>query len=582
MIFLLLSLPATLYLLQNKSNSGGYTAMTTSCISCHSPIPHAGDTHSVNRISCISCHSGNPDSFDKEQAHRGLITIPGNYSNAEHTCGKCHPEIIKRTRNSLMNTMSGIISVDKYVFGENDNLDSLFDINHLGNKTAAEQHLRDKCASCHTGGEKTTTGPITPLSRGGGCLACHLQYDPENPSRSYLSSEVDDGKCFGCHSRSGRISTNYEGWHEIPRNEYHSYNDSVTRKLADGRLFRKMPEDVHHKAGLSCIDCHGSYDVMGDGNKYAHQEQAVHITCEDCHEQTNRTTGSFSHLSPDSQRLLLYKSWDTTAAFLRNISGDSYLYNLIKRDSIFILLSKTSKKEHAVPEISPSCRTPVHRKLSCPACHTAWAPQCIDCHTTLQPDTRGYDLLDKRVTRGYWKEKGGRYLARPPVLGMELTGKDTLYRTFVPGMILHLQKDSLSGKRLHRYFAPTSPHTIARNSRSCEDCHLNPATLGYGAGELEFQHGKWHFQPEFELLSDSLPADAWTSPENKSGGKTTRNNMSALPGRVRTKLLSSGRCLSCHKKNRFRQAMLQRFDSLIKYQKPQCKNNKPENTYEHK
>ena len=29
-----------------------------------------------------------------------------------------------------------------------------------------------------------------------------------------VSLKVSDNHCFGCHSRSGRISTNYEGWHE--------------------------------------------------------------------------------------------------------------------------------------------------------------------------------------------------------------------------------------------------------------------------------------------------------------------------------------------------------------------------------
>ena len=29
-----------------------------------------------------------------------------------------------------------------------------------------------------------------------------------------VSLTVSDNHCFGCHSRSGRISTNYQGWHE--------------------------------------------------------------------------------------------------------------------------------------------------------------------------------------------------------------------------------------------------------------------------------------------------------------------------------------------------------------------------------
>ena len=36
------------------------------------------------------------------------------------------------------------------------------------------------CVSCHLGGVKDNLGPITELSRGGGCNACHLQYSKQS------------------------------------------------------------------------------------------------------------------------------------------------------------------------------------------------------------------------------------------------------------------------------------------------------------------------------------------------------------------------------------------------------------------
>ena len=41
--------------------------------------------------------------------------------------------------------------------------------------------------------------------------------------------------------------------------------------------------DVHAARGLDCIDCHTQRDIMGDGNLYSKQHQAVEIRCETCH-----------------------------------------------------------------------------------------------------------------------------------------------------------------------------------------------------------------------------------------------------------------------------------------------------------
>ncbi len=56
----------------------------------------------------------------KNFAHKGMIIIPGNLSDAERTCGttNCHPGIPQRINNSLMNTMSGAVSVNRFAFDE--------------------------------------------------------------------------------------------------------------------------------------------------------------------------------------------------------------------------------------------------------------------------------------------------------------------------------------------------------------------------------------------------------------------------------------------------------------------------------
>jgi len=70
----------------------------------------------------------------------------GNLANARQTCGttNCHPEIIPRVNLSLMTTNSGIVTVDRFVFGETDSPDILSHIKEIG-FTAADQHLRNLC-----------------------------------------------------------------------------------------------------------------------------------------------------------------------------------------------------------------------------------------------------------------------------------------------------------------------------------------------------------------------------------------------------------------------------------------------------
>ena len=78
----------------------------------------------------------------------------------------------------------------------------------------ADSMMRKLCASCHLGQEKTAHQLNAMSDRGGGCLACHINSYPEN-AHPALSRQVSDGRCFGCHSRSGRISLNYTGLAEI-------------------------------------------------------------------------------------------------------------------------------------------------------------------------------------------------------------------------------------------------------------------------------------------------------------------------------------------------------------------------------
>ncbi len=558
----------------------------SSCISCHTPMTGFSDAHSPSKITCISCHLGNNISLKKEKAHKNMVTVPGNLSNVSKTCAKCHVGIDIRVKKSLMNTMSGIISVDKYLFNENDNLDSLFNIHHLQNKTLAESHLRNKCASCHIGNEKHHPNPITQKTRGGGCTACHLNYsdDGKNEHQKYIASnklklpkihpslslKITDNHCFGCHSRSGRIATNYEGWHETIFKDT-LYNNPNYRVLEDKRVFEKQPADIHHTKGLSCIDCHDSNDVMGDGQTYAHQEEAVNTNCNDCHFSSDANAVSFSELALDEQRIIKLKKIDTSYLFVYAKKSDKILLNVIHKNETNYLITKNTNQQLLLSKPADNCTKEVHQNINCSTCHTKWAPQCISCHTSFDKNEDGFDLLDKEWNIGTWVEKASDYLAAYPTLGVYQKKGEKEIKTFAPGMIMHLQKDTKKTD-FHRLFAPISAHTISKKGKNCIDCHNNPVALGYGRGKLSFKKGRWKFTPKYTLEKDGLPKDAWIPFLKKySFAKSTRKNARPFTVKEQRTILRVGACLTCHKENsEIANSMLENFKGMLKNKSTDC------------
>lgn len=558
------------------------------CFYCHQNTKGFSPAHNPEAIGCVSCHLGNPFTLNKTYAHKGMVNIPGNLNSAKRTCGtaNCHGDIVDRVDKTLMTTLSGIVSVDKYAFGETNDLNKLYFISKIDH-SPAETHLRNLCASCHLGGEKTEPGPVTQLSRGGGCNACHLNYSDsalvnlstykKNPGiidsassfvHPSLSVKISNDHCFGCHSRSGRISTNYEGWHDTMLKPEDVKDTSNVRMLEDERIFVKAQQDIHHEKGMECIDCHTSYEVMGDGKYYLHEEDQVKITCTDCHLTGNPETKTIDQVDQESQRII----------YLRKFDQKDRKYLVVKNSS-FPLINTYINKHNRPELITKNNNTTLplkppafvctegkgHKELSCKSCHTSWAPQCIRCHTEYHANEKGYDLLENKEVKGDWIETPSNYLAEPPTLGIRIIKEPdgstkNLVDTFIPGMIMTIRKKDINPKSdsdrnviFRRFFAPVSPHTITKTSRSCKSCHNDPVALGYGRGKLEYikqgNSGKWVFTPKFPLSKyDGLPEDAWIGFLNtRKEYFATRTSVRPFDIDEQKRILTVGACLTCHK-----------------------------------
>jgi len=576
-----------------------------SCMWCHSNSTGFSASHDVSAIGCYSCHLGNKLSTIKDVAHEGMELFPGNFSNVKHTCAtaNCHPKEFEHIQKSLMTTNSGIVAVDKYIFLESDDLNAQYHINDIG-FSPAETHLRNLCASCHLGQEKTELGPIHEKSRGGGCLACHLNY-PKEQMQSFtdykngkaldsiptffhprVDLQIDNNKCFGCHSRSGRISTNYEGWHETLISHKSFIATDSLRLLEDKRVFEFIEADVHHKAGLTCIDCHQYKGVMGDGNNYSHQEEAVKIQCKDCHQSTFAYVTSYDELEREEKNVFKLRQYSHQEypIITTEDSQTPIINSFLNNDGEAWLLGKESLKKYPLKAPHEVCTAKAHKNVSCSLCHSSWVPQCIGCHNEYDKnDIRAYDLLDRKQITGEWNEFIGKYFHEASVIGVRETKGGKVYEPAAPGMVMTIDTASYHSQQgehlFHRLYAPVSPHTTQKVGRNCKSCHQNSLSLGFGRGELVYKiegnAAHWEFTNQIAKSKyDGLPEDAWTNfiDATYSSGKSTRSNFRSLNKLEQKRMLLVASCLQCHKEGSevIKSSLRQDFNQLLAKKSNAC------------
>lgn len=600
------------------------------CLVCHQDVQGLAAGHDPGEIGCASCHLGDSLAATAAGAHRGLVRIPGNLANAAQTCGQagCHESVVPRVDKSIMTTMAGVVAVDRKVFGEPVG-DAVPDVRALGH-SPADSHLRQLCASCHLAQPKEQYGALTEASRGGGCTACHLVYSAEaeralatytQPVRSRpnpppvrhpkLSVNPEMTACFGCHSRSGRISTNYEGWIEAGQPGEgmgdHAAGSAARpnasesggaarpadaaagrRNLEDGRVLVRAEPDVHRERGLECIDCHTSSEVMGRGTPARTKHEQSFLRCEDCHAVRLPTLDRSQHDS-ETETLLRLRgvALPAGARIASSRSGDPLVNVVVGTDGAAELVAKASARKHPLRAPATACRSGKgHARLSCESCHTAWAPRCISCHTSFDSSGGGFDHLSQDWVKGSWEEKGAPAVAVPPTLGVRIESNDGDHPagsvdTFIPGMVLQLdrQRDprAPADPVFERLYARTAPHTTRREARSCASCHADPVALGFGEGALGFEitgaTGRWRFFPKHALLpQDGLPEDAWTGfLQTREGRVSTRDDVRPFNVEEQKAILRVGACLTCHaEKSAVMTRARENFDAEVAARSAKC------------
>jgi hypothetical protein len=94
------------------------------------------------------------------------------------------------------------------------------------------------------------------------------------------------------------------------------------------------------------------------------------------------------------------------------------------------------------------------------------------------------------------------------------------------------------------------PHTTGK-SRTCVDCHIDPASLGLGRGTLDIKKDKITFKPIYDSRKSGLdidyPIDSFVSVEGKQFQTTSRENARSFNKKELKKIVNAYKCILCHR-----------------------------------
>jgi len=531
--------------------------MTTSgridmCLFCHKD-EKLDPAHDPRVIGCASCHLGDAMALDKTKAHAGMVINPGDLRVVEKTCGVegCHPTDVKKVKNSLMATNRGIIGTLLFYWGESASQDTdltveklLAERSHSQNNTLALDYFRKLCATCHLWKQKNDLpgAPDFFNEKGGGCSACHFVM-PEGATRKGVTEfddaaksekakvhplvvkKVQDVNCIRCHNRSGRIGISYTGVFESEGYGTPYEKGGVNAKQLPGaRFYLEIAEDVHHKKGMACIDCHTRNEIMGDGVSYAHYEEQLEISCTMCHSATPGKTSKGESVKHIAQ---------------------------VEGTGKYQLTSKVSEKVHPLqPPKKGICDFSGHKRVSCEACHSTWVPQCYGCHAKRDAAQTHLDKLTLQETPGMWEEGRSYIRYEKPMLAV---WKDEVV-IVTPGcqdiVTLVDEKGKVDGGFNRFTMAAINPHTTQAKGRSCADCHTSTKVVGLGEGAVTEKDGKWTFTPLDQGLDTfagkTVGLDAFVTIDGQQLQHGSRADLRPFNGEELRKILRVGLCIECH------------------------------------
>jgi len=311
---------------------------------------------------------------------------------------------------------------------------------------------------------------------------------------------MDDLTCAGCHQGSNRTVMQYWGIRldqnqDVRRNRQYPANpaDYETTKddtrLFDPELGNKefngrnhfqylamedydgdgrddTPADVHHEAGMGCIDCHGSWDLHGGevepGGRdeiRSRMEQGVAISCESCHGSADAyapTVAGTNYQGSAGQH-----ATDTRGNALKHVrreaDGHMYLYSRLTGAKHFVPQTLdtivdngivdpidgdtvyTDAASYAMGRVDGTLANgigPIQTghdatgfshtdRMDCATCHASWTNTCMGCHLEGEYN-EGNNFSNITGERIVFREKFADFVYQSPImfqLGVDHNGE---------------------------------------------------------------------------------------------------------------------------------------------------------------
>jgi hypothetical protein len=534
------------------------------CITCHKDTTPIDSFHPYDDFGCASCHGGDKNATTKQKAHKNIVLNPSKLEHANIFCAKCHKDIIDRVDKSIMNDMHGVLDVLKFQFKETKTIKKSTGIKYLKNKptkdqSLAEDHFSKLCAACHINQDEKIFNPKNYTPRGGGCVDCHrvetskkISIDDNKLKLKHpkLSTRIPSSNCLKCHNRSNRIGLSYFGQFESEGYGTPYKDGKLTHKIDKGRYYYELPADIHHtSAKLDCIDCHTEVGVMGDKKEHAHMEDAVDISCKDCHDPKFEKSSKFGLaqvLTATNQLIPFPKHVAVTQR------KNTPLYNLQKDEDKVSFYRKIDGKQFDISKMSDAKyhKNKNHQRLDCTACHSSWIPSCYGCHEVYFKNGKQYDWIKHKQTKGKWMELRSYLRYESPALAI---GYNNKIMPTAPGcqVVTSIYDKDITNEGFHSFaYAAWDPHTTQKQSRGCVDCHFNPMTLGLGQGILDIKNDKISFQPFYQSSDNNLPIkypiDALVSKEGKQFQSFSREKARGFNKEEVKKIVDVYKCIVCH------------------------------------
>ena len=471
----------------------------------------------------------------------------------------------------------------------------------------ADHLLRKKCFQCHL-----DSPPAKGKYRSQGCASCHFEYsasglyegndptvsrtEPGHARFHKIRAIPARATCVQCHRAFALQSIGTEPHEELDIPEEIKPTDQVevpatvdAPEAIQNTIFEKpvvdaaenfslfpgkgkAMKDVHTARGMDCTDCHTQFDIMGDGNLYSKQHEAVEVRCETCHGDSLAYPSISQITEPGDPAIRISKhykggankveDWMAVSAHSRKMS------NVKVQDGLIVAIGKQTGKVHEVPLVKDyldAHSIPQHQsRLECSACHARWVVRCPGCHQSIGPDqapapeNHSLDIGEPALMIGP-RGKVAPMLTQPerhltvidergkqiPVLG-RMGDEQGHYRQWA-----FTNPHGTSGSNLAYAL---NPHSIQKQARSCTSCHLSPETLGLGAGDLKIgksSTGKGDFVDPLNrtdkiLKSSQFDPQAKMSMRGEPLAGTDQPKARTFNQEEIIRILRVGNCIPCH------------------------------------